>query len=103
MSLILTIMTKSPSNTLHSLRSLRENAEMSSTGYRSLVKCLTLNPVLGEVLMSPLQRHAKYAKRAGELLKVNAILAALKTVRREGKTLCLIVCADAIITDVAPC
>jgi len=35
--------------------------------------------------MSPSQRHFKFAKRAEELLQVNAILAALKTVCYESE------------------
>lgn len=61
--------------------SLRENLDVRSSGYRELVKCVSINPTLSQVDLSPLSSSGKYdrfVQRIHEYVQVNAALQSLR-------------------------
>ncbi|KAG2914914.1 hypothetical protein PC114_g7983 [Phytophthora cactorum] len=56
-----------------------DNPDVRSQGYRSLVKCVSTNHKITEVIMNPSSRYEKYVNRAQEFLAVNVLLNAVQT------------------------
>ncbi|GLE05660.1 hypothetical protein PINS_up014700 [Pythium insidiosum] len=57
---------------------LNDNPAIRSSGYKALVYCVTMNPVLLHVDVNPAARYDGLAQQLRELLRVNAAFASLK-------------------------
>ncbi|KAG7379801.1 hypothetical protein PHYPSEUDO_008097, partial [Phytophthora pseudosyringae] len=59
--------------TLRTLK-IADNPDVRSQGYRSIVKCVSINHKITEVVMNPGPRYEKYVNKAKEFLAVNKLL-----------------------------
>ncbi|KUF95134.1 hypothetical protein AM588_10006967 [Phytophthora nicotianae] len=59
--------------------SISNNPDVRSQGYRGLLKCLSINHKITEVIMNPGSRYEKYVNRTQEFLAVNVLLNAVQS------------------------
>ncbi|EEY53172.1 uncharacterized protein PITG_06803 [Phytophthora infestans T30-4] len=58
---------------------ITDNPDVRSQGYRNLVKCISTNHTLTEVIVNPTSRYERYASKTQEFLAVNVLLNAVRT------------------------
>ncbi|ETM99791.1 hypothetical protein PPTG_18604 [Phytophthora nicotianae INRA-310] len=58
---------------------ISNNPDVRSQGYRGLLKCLSINHKITEVIMNPGSRYEKYVNRTQEFLAVNVLLNAVQS------------------------